>query len=93
MDDFWEFVNHVNDNFRYLPIPRMILRDVQNPLERYTNEELLQRYRFGYNSIQLVLLPLVYPDGDQRQQRGLPVPIIIKLCSALRFFATGSYQV
>ncbi|KAK4873006.1 hypothetical protein RN001_015035 [Aquatica leii] len=92
MGDLYEFIQHVEDDLAYLLIPRQVLRDNTNPLEVYTNNELYQRYRFCRNTIQTVLLPMVYPQNNQDSNRGLPIPPIIKLCMALRFYATGSYQ-
>ncbi|KAB0804481.1 hypothetical protein PPYR_01451 [Photinus pyralis] len=71
----------------------VIIRDMQNPLERYTNTELLQRFRFSRQTIEMVLLPLIYPNGNAPDDmRGLPILPIIKLCTALRFYAVGSLQ-
>ncbi|KAK4882433.1 hypothetical protein RN001_005752 [Aquatica leii] len=77
---------------RYLIVPRMILRDNQNPLEKYSNTELVQRVRFSRFTITEILLPMVYPQGQSHNNRGVPLPPISKLYLALRFFATGSYQ-
>lgn len=71
---------------------RRVIRDAGNPLEILSDNELIQRYRFSRNSIQNVLLPLVYPRNNPRTRRGLPIPAVIKLCTALRFYASGSHQ-
>ncbi|KAK5639585.1 hypothetical protein RI129_012077 [Pyrocoelia pectoralis] len=92
MADLYEFIQYVEDDVAYLPIPRQVLRDNGNPLEVYTNNELYQRYRFCRETIQTTLLPMVYPLYNRESNRGLPIPPIIKLCMALRFYATGSYQ-
>lgn len=62
-------------------------------MESYRQKELIQRFRFGRDIIQNILLPLVYPRDVATTNRGLPIPPIIKLCTALRFYASGSYQV
>lgn len=69
------------------------MRDDLNPLEKYSNDELLQRVRFSRNTIIDVILPVVYPNDINGDNRGLPVPAVLKLYVALRFFATESYQV
>ncbi|GLV33469.1 hypothetical protein CBL_20206, partial [Carabus blaptoides fortunei] len=69
-----------------------ILRDNANPLEKYNNTELLQRYRFSRRTIQDIILPLIYPRIMENTDRGLPIPPLIKVCVALRFYATGSFQ-
>ncbi|KAK9702312.1 hypothetical protein QE152_g30031 [Popillia japonica] len=83
MEDFWEFVEYIEDDFGYLPVPRNIIRDMQNPLEKYNDNELHQRYRFSRNIIE---------NAPPINQRGLPIPPIVKLCTALRFYASGSFQ-
>ncbi|KAK5647831.1 hypothetical protein RI129_002976 [Pyrocoelia pectoralis] len=92
MDDFYEFMEHVEDEMQYLPIPRVYIRDVENPLEMYSDAQLLQRFRFSRYTIQNILLPMIFVNNDRRNNRGLPVPPIMQLCIALRFFASGAYQ-
>ncbi|XP_023312922.1 putative nuclease HARBI1, partial [Anoplophora glabripennis] len=91
-DDFWEFFNYVEDVDGFLPVPRILLRDNSNPFERYTNSELIQRIRFSRDTIETTVLPMVYHNIRDGDNRGLPVPPALKLYVALRFFATGSYQ-
>ncbi|KAI4470811.1 hypothetical protein MML48_1g03717 [Holotrichia oblita] len=91
MDDFYEFMDYVEDE-GYIRMPRNIIRDMENPLEKYNNNELLKRYRFSRETIQHILLNLVYPAEPFIDQRGLPICPITKLCVALRFYASGSIQ-
>ncbi|KAI4463155.1 hypothetical protein MML48_4g00006908 [Holotrichia oblita] len=91
MDDFYEFMDYVEDE-GYIRMPRYIIRDMGNPLEKYNNNELLKRYRFSRETIQHILLNLVYPAEPFIDQRGLPICPITKLCVALRFYASGSIQ-
>ncbi|KAI4469671.1 hypothetical protein MML48_1g04984 [Holotrichia oblita] len=91
MDDFYEFMDYVEDE-GYVRMPRNIIRDMENPLEKYNNNELLKRYRFSRETIQHILLNLVYPAEPFIDQRGLTICPITKLCVALRFYASGSIQ-
>jgi hypothetical protein len=75
----------------YEYIGRMYLRDRQNPLEYYSHAEFSMRYRFSKRTVRDVLLPLV--EQQPLSNRGLPIPVILKLLIALRFYATGSFQV
>ncbi|KAK5647939.1 hypothetical protein RI129_002831 [Pyrocoelia pectoralis] len=90
-NDFDEFIRYVEEE-PYLVVPRIVLQDNENPLERYSNTELLQRVRFSRHTIVDIILPLVYPLRENINNRGIPVPPILKIYCALRFFATGSYQ-
>ncbi|KAK4885852.1 hypothetical protein RN001_002123 [Aquatica leii] len=47
-DDFNEFIEHIYIN---LEVPRIVLRDMENILERFSNNELIHRYRFRRNVI------------------------------------------
>ncbi|KAK5648147.1 hypothetical protein RI129_003039 [Pyrocoelia pectoralis] len=59
----------------------------------YSDAQLLQRFRFSRYTIQNILLPMIFVNNDRRNNRGLPVPPIMQLCIALRFFASGAYQI
>ncbi|XP_046399986.1 putative nuclease HARBI1 [Ischnura elegans] len=74
----------------YIYVGRMHLRDRQNPIEFYSEAEFLQRYRFSKRTVSDVLLP--YVRSERLSNRGLPIPDILKLLIALRFYATGSFQ-
>jgi len=51
------------------------------------------RYRFNKDTVQNYIFPLIRDDLSEADQRGRPIPPIIKLLTALRFYATGSFQV
>nr|XP_022910475.1 putative nuclease HARBI1 [Onthophagus taurus] len=38
-------------------------------------------------------MPLIYGENENQSRRGLPIPPVMKICVALRFYATGSIQV
>lgn len=91
--DFMELLREIIDNdvpHRAKP-SRRVLRDRQNPMEHFDDGEFLSRYRFSKPAVLelLSMLPLHrYPDG-----RGSPVPPLLRLLIALRFYGAGTFQV
>ncbi|KAK5643423.1 hypothetical protein RI129_007268 [Pyrocoelia pectoralis] len=83
-NDFDEFIRYVEED--------PYLRDNKNPLEWYSNTEQMQKVRFSRHTIMHIIMPLVYPLRENINNRGVPVPPILKIYYALRFFATGSYE-
>lgn len=75
--------NHIH---RRVPI----YRARKNPLDIYCHEELIAMYRFPRNLIEEIaeICDLPEPEND----RGKPIPTIVKVCSALRFYATGESE-
>lgn len=88
-DDFVEFIEYVHGN--QYEIPRVYLRDIDNPLEAFNEAEFVKRFRFTKQTVVRCILPLL-PE-DPANKRGLPVPIVHKATIALRFYATNSFQV
>jgi len=88
-DDIWEFEEFLS----LLPMraPKKYLRDDRNPFEAYTEKQFFRRYRFTKDIFFSVLLPLLGENNPQN--RGLPISNTTKLLAALRFYATGSFQV
>ncbi|KAK4885049.1 hypothetical protein RN001_001320 [Aquatica leii] len=77
-NDFLEFVQYVEEfHLLYLPVLRNIIRDNDNSMEIYTNTKLLQSYRFSRNIILNAILPLVYPNNIQINNRELLLPPLI----------------
>lgn len=66
------------------------LRDRLNPLELYSDEEFRSRYCFSKQSVVLILNELRLNKTDDK--RGEPLPPVLKLLVALRFYATGVMQ-
>nr|CAD7435405.1 unnamed protein product [Timema monikensis] len=73
-------------------IPKRYLRDIDNPLEFYSEDEFRMRFRFSKDNVVNILHPLVEDLLKKPDQRGLPLPSIQKLMLALRFYATGNIQ-
>lgn len=68
--------------------PRRYIRDVENPMESYREDEFIRRYRFP-KFIVREILELFGDDLRRINNRGLPVPPLIQLLIALRYYATG----
>ncbi|XP_017479896.1 PREDICTED: putative nuclease HARBI1 isoform X3 [Rhagoletis zephyria] len=75
------------DNLRVL---RRRLRDDQNPFEITTDEHFIDLYRFP-KALCLELINELMPFMPNSQRRHA-VPSHVIILSALRFFATGSFQ-
>jgi hypothetical protein len=56
--DLIEHINYRDDNIR-LPVPRRYIRDADNPLVYYNDNEFRRRYRFYKESVLNILIPLV----------------------------------
>ena len=92
--DLVEFLDMIeNEDFEREPQPpRRYVRDAENPMEFYSDNEFVKRYRFSKNTVSESILPLLQ-FREQRTQRGLPLPPILQILCALRFYATGDFQV
>ncbi|KAH7986543.1 hypothetical protein HPB52_024883 [Rhipicephalus sanguineus] len=71
-------------------IPRPALRDLANPMELYDKEQFHARYWFTKNAVwQLLAMLALQESGDNR---GQPVPPMLLLLMALRFYGAGTFQ-
>lgn len=86
-----EFMDYLEEDFETIPIPRRHLINLDNPFEKYSNLEFLNRYRFSKEVVLDKIMTLF--EKDSQIQRGLPVPKLLEITTTLRFFATGSFQV
>ncbi|CAF1040674.1 unnamed protein product [Didymodactylos carnosus] len=67
-----------------------VFRGRQNPLGTMTDDMVLARYRFPKTAI-INLLTLIEPQIVRATQRTQPIPPVIQLLTALRFYATGLF--
>ena len=67
------------------------IRDRLNPIEFYDNSEFSQRYRFTKESV-IYLNRKVGPAIKHGSERNCAVPLLLQLLVALRFYATGCFQ-
>ncbi|XP_034830814.1 putative nuclease HARBI1 [Maniola hyperantus] len=89
---FEEFIEYMYDNpYNYLS--RRYLRDAENPIEVFDENEFKIRFRFTKNIVAEFLLPLLFQNSANCNNRGLPIPPIIQVLVALRFYATGNFQI
>lgn len=95
MEDFLEFVEFVGEieDIQQQRIPKRYIRDTDNPFEFYSETQFKQRYRFSKITVMDLLLPLIDNDLRKLNNRGLPIPAMQQLLIALRFYATGNFQV
>ncbi|KAJ8891843.1 hypothetical protein PR048_004397 [Dryococelus australis] len=70
--------------------PRRYLRDGQNPREYFSYVEFVKRFRFTKQTAWDTIEPLVAADDGDR--RGLPVPPVLKVVIALRFYGSNTFQ-
>lgn len=69
-----------------------LFRDRLNPLEFYDDLELYKRFRFDRHSI-MYITEMLQLDLQRPTERNLAIPVRSQVLVALRFYATGSFQV
>ncbi|KAG0422548.1 hypothetical protein HPB47_001635 [Ixodes persulcatus] len=74
-----------------LRVARRRFRDRLNPMELFSDREFLARYRFSKATVASLLEML--PLEASASNRGLPVPPMLQLLIALRFYGAGTFQV
>jgi len=72
---------------------KVYIRDFVNPFEFFNEKEFKRRFRFSKNIVRNLLLPRILHGLEKNILRGLPVDPAIQLLIALRFYATGCFQV
>lgn len=99
LQDFFEFIDVLEeeqqneDELNAWRLPKRYIRDMQDPFDFYENSEFSRRFRIKKENVRNVLLPLVSDALEKATQKGLPVPPHLQLLIALRFYATGNFQV
>ena len=88
-NDFAEFVEFYEQ--RDFRVPKRYIRDMENPLETYTEQQFKRRFRFDKFTVVNILVPLI--ERVNINHRGLPISPLMKMLVALRFYATASFQV
>ncbi|KAJ4437623.1 hypothetical protein ANN_17768 [Periplaneta americana] len=89
-DDFDEFIEFYNENENVFRPNKRYIRDMENPLEMYSDQQFKRRYRFNKNTVVDILVPLI--ENHNTTMRGLPISPLLKILVALRFYATASFQ-
>ncbi|KYN17286.1 Putative nuclease HARBI1 [Trachymyrmex cornetzi] len=95
MEDFDNFydIENVEINNCIVRLQKRYIRDAENPLEYYSDEEFRKRFRFKKVSVRDILLPIIAQDLEKPTMRGLPISPMMQLLIALRFYATNSFQI
>lgn len=91
LEDFLDFMDIAEDAHR--KIPKRYIRDYPNPFEFFYETEFKKRFKFSKEVIMYYILPIIEGNLTKDNNRGLPVPPVLQLLMALRFYATGNYQV
>ncbi|XP_042877918.1 putative nuclease HARBI1 [Penaeus japonicus] len=73
-------------------IPRNAIIDRSNPFEDLTTQEFVARFRLSKESAMMVLEKIKPRMGRIRNQRGSPIPHHLQFLVALRYLATGNFQ-
>lgn len=90
--EFLDFLDYAFDD-GVERIPKRYLRDLENPVEFFREDEFKIRYRFSKTTVMEVILPIIGNRLDKVNNRGLPFPPLLQLLLSLRFYATGNFQV
>lgn len=72
--------------------PKVYFRDV-DPFHYYSEDCFKKRFRFTKSVVRHVILPRIEDTLQSETQRGLPLTPLCQLLTALRFYATGSFQI
>jgi len=100
MADFFNFLNYLEyveleigdvDNDDGNNVQRRYLLNVDDPFELYDENQFFKRYRFPKRVVLKTLLELI--DINYRNNRGLPIPVVLQLLTTIRFYATSNFQV
>jgi hypothetical protein len=78
--------NETNRNIRR----ERVFKDRLNPLEVYNDNECIQRFRFDRKSISDICL-LLFNDLKRSTHRSQSLPVVIQVCTALRFYSQGAF--
>ncbi|XP_064462725.1 putative nuclease HARBI1 [Ornithodoros turicata] len=93
--DFLEFASRASDLcsgklYAQVCPDRRRLLDRENPMECYSNDGFLLRYRFTKSSVLRILSELSLECATDN--RGHPLPSLLKLLATLRFYGAGAFQ-
>lgn len=90
------FIVAVNDINRVHHLERRIfrnnLRDLNNPFEKYTQNEFITRFRFSKETT-IFICDMLRENLSRPTQRHDSVSVELQVLSALRFYATGTFQI
>ncbi|KAJ8318371.1 hypothetical protein KUTeg_003462 [Tegillarca granosa] len=70
---------------------RRTFRERIDPIQQYDDIDFLERYRFTKNSV-VKIFDIVKNDLTYMTARNNPVSPMVQVLAALRYYATGSFQ-
>lgn len=76
--EFFDFLDFFVEN-GVQRIPKKYIRDMDNPVEFYRDDEFKNRYRFSKLTVMEVILPLVGDRLNNVNNRRLPFPPLIQI--------------
>lgn len=94
MDDNYDFLNELIQDRAQKTYKRNIINI--DPINFYSDSEFFRRFRLTKKIFLNILMPMVFTEQERQihtDLRGLPVNKMWKVLIALRFYATGCYQV
>ncbi|XP_072043033.1 putative nuclease HARBI1 [Amphiura filiformis] len=71
--------------------PQRVYRDRSNPFEELSEKQFRTRYRM-YKHTAIELIDMMAPDLQRDTERGHALPPYLQVLTALRYYATGSFQ-
>ncbi|XP_050066520.1 putative nuclease HARBI1 [Aphis gossypii] len=92
MDDNYDFLNGLGRARKTYKRNNYINID---PIKFYSDSEFCRRFRLTKHVFLNILMPMIFTEQERRihtDLRGLPVNKMWKVLIALRFYATGCYQ-
>lgn len=70
-------------------ISRRVIRDLMNPLENYSGDEIFDRLRFCPQTIHFIM-DKIAPTLTHNTTKNCTLPPVLQLLTCLRFLATGA---
>lgn len=92
-ENFLECMELIDTEDAYIKLPKRYIQDYSNPFEFFYEKAFKKRFKFSKEAIMYYILPIIEDNLAKNSNRGLPVSPILQLLMALRFYATGNYQV
>ncbi|KAF6203629.1 hypothetical protein GE061_001961 [Apolygus lucorum] len=85
--DDWED----NDEQMQVTLVKRYIRDASNPMETFHGREFRSRLHFDKETV-VFPLPIFFGRDIPNNNRGLPIPPMLKVLIALRYYGSSSYQ-
>lgn len=81
-DDYFDYLEVLKEEQNGDRLLKRYIRDAENPFEVYADREF--RNRFDKQTVWIVILPLIEQGPQTVNNRGLPIPPLIKLLICVR---------